>query len=369
MSLERSKINRLIIVGNGFDLNLGLPTSYKDFISGLIEYIIDNRNFYDRYPSTLFDIEGVLREDLKKEDLLNVAKDFFKFKSPLLIEAVEELDKKNWTDLERIYYSELTRIYDAMSKKSDNDQTKDFLSKVEKLNKELKEIAILLSLYLTKVIQKNKDKIASVDNFYEKFAKPFDCKDFDDATLRKNESEIKDKIPSRILILNFNYTQLFTRDFKLASWNDLDQDFTILNIHGKMDDPNSMVFGYGDEFDERYNKIEALGEDEWLRNFKSFKYFKTKDYDKLLGFIELDDYQTWIVGHSCGLSDKTMLKHIFEHDKCINIKAFYHEKTVEDKNIDNFDEICFSISRLMKDKPRMRQLVTKKHDGCNFNSI
>lgn len=369
MSMEKSKINRLVIVGNGFDLNIGLPTSYKDFICGLIEYVIDERDSYIRKPSILFDIEGVLREDLKEKDLLNVAKDFFKFKSPLLIKCIDELDKKNWTDLERIYYSELIRIYDAISEKSDNDQPIDYLSKVENLNRELKEITSLLSLYLKKVIQKNKDKIELVDDFYEKFARPFDRIDFDDATLRKNKSEIENKIPSKILILNFNYTQLFAHSPTIADWYGANQDFTILNIHGKMDNPNSMVFGYGDEFDERYNKIEALGEDEWLRNFKSFKYLKTKDYDKLLGFIEFADYQTWIIGHSCGLSDKTMLKHIFEHDNCINIKAYYHEKRLENIITDNFDEICFSISRIMKDKLKMRQLVTKKHDRCKFNLI
>ena len=37
-------------------------------------------------------------------------------------------------------------------------------------------------------------------------------------------------------------------------------------------------------------------------------------------------YQIFIFGHSCGISDRTLLIMLFEHDNCASIKVFYHEK-------------------------------------------
>lgn len=369
MNIEKSNINRLIIIGNGFDLNLKLPTSYKDFLWGLIEYIVDNKAFYARNPSPLFNTKGAIRKDIKEFALSYVINEFFEFKSPMLKIAYDEIDKKNWTDLERIYYSELIKIYESIILNQDDNEEQIYLSKLKSLNQELSEITLLLSKYLKRVVNEHRLDIGSLEEYYARFACPFNSEDFDDATFAKQKSEIENKIPSKVLILNFNYTELFKHDFVSAYWNDIEQDFTVLNIHGKMSNPDSMVFGYGDEFDDRYNKIEAIGEDEWLKNFKSFKYFKNKDYDKLLGFIESSDFQTWIVGHSCGLSDKTLLNQIFENDHCINIKAFYHKKKSANETIDNFDEICYSISRIMKNKPKMRQIVTKKNKGCRFINL
>jgi hypothetical protein len=36
-------MNRLVIIGNGFDLAHGLPTSYRDFIDG---YFVDAANAF-----------------------------------------------------------------------------------------------------------------------------------------------------------------------------------------------------------------------------------------------------------------------------------------------------------------------------------
>ncbi|MCP4762265.1 MAG: hypothetical protein GY870_10830 [archaeon] len=361
--MKKSDINRLIIIGNGFDLHLGLDTSYKGFIKGFFEVIKYRFEEYRRQPSCLFKVKAPMPGNLDIH-INRIAKDYIDLSSDILKGALKDIEKKNWTDLERIYYNELSRIY------NDNvEQKYDYLDELKKLNLELNEIKKFLSEYLIRQMDKN-SKEDRLEDFYDKFSKPFDCKDFDDATLHKKKSALDGKSPSQILILNFNYTNLFKKPyFEHKDYNGNIHDFKVLNIHGRMSEPSSMVFGYGDELDDKYSAIELLCEDEWLRNFKSFSYLKSKDYDKLLGFIELGEFQSWIVGHSCGLSDKTMLKHIFEHDHCINLKAFYHEKEDEGTTVDNFDEICFSISRIMSNKVKMRRIVTKKHNRCNFNMI
>ena len=42
-------------------------------------------------------------------------------------------------------------------------------------------------------------------------------------------------------------------------------------------------------------------------------------------FIALGPYQVFIMGHSCGNSDRTLLNTLFEHDNCLSIKVFYRQ--------------------------------------------
>jgi hypothetical protein len=63
-----------------------------------------------------------------------------------------------------------------------------------------------------------------------------------------------------------------------------------------------------------------------LKKIKSFKYLDNDTYSKLVHFINSGDFQVHIYGHSCGVSDRTLFKQIFENDHCKMIKIFYHDK-------------------------------------------
>ena len=88
-------------------------------------------------------------------------------------------------------------------------------------------------------------------------------------------------------------------------------------MHGTLEDNlENIVFGYGDEMDPEYSKIEAFNINEFLRNFKSFYYFKNDNYQLLHTFMT-DPYEVIIMGHSCGISDRVLLNAVFENDNCI----------------------------------------------------
>jgi hypothetical protein len=97
-----------------------------------------------------------------------------------------------------------------------------------------------------------------------------------------------------------------------------------------------------------------------LNNIKSIKYLEATNYRNLLAFIESAPYQIYIMGHSCGNSDRTLLNTLFEHENCISIKPFYYQK--EDGS-DNYTEIVQNISRNFKDKQSLRDKVVPK-DYC-----
>ena len=77
----------------------------------------------------------------------------------------------------------------------------------------------------------------------------------------------------------------------------------------------------------------------------------------MLQFIESDYYQIYIMGHSCGNSDRTLLNTLFEHKNCVSIKPYYYQKT---DGTDNYMEIVQNICRNFTDMKLMRDRVVNK---------
>lgn len=157
-------------------------------------------------------------------------------------------------------------------------------------------------------------------------------------------------MPERILILNFNYTYVADNYVtkRVAEVN---------HIHGILSDPQNMIFGYGDELDDDYKDLLKQVDNSYLKNIKSIKYLETNNYRNLLKFVESAPYQIFIMGHSCGNSDRTLLNTLFEHKNCVSIKPFYYRK--EDGS-DNYLEIVQNICRNFTDMKLMRDRVVNK---------
>ena len=92
---------------------------------------------------------------------------------------------------------------------------------------------------------------------------------------------------------------------------------------------------------------------------------KVGNYRNLLKFIELPKkFDVFIMGHSCGLSDRLLLNSIFENEKCNSIKIYYHQKG-QDKNENDFFSKTQEISRHFiteKNKVRMRALIVPENE-------
>ncbi|MBK8144484.1 MAG: hypothetical protein IPK62_05520 [Bacteroidetes bacterium] len=154
--------------------------------------------------------------------------------------------------------------------------------------------------------------------------------------------------------MNFNYTDTLTL-------KDYSKEEDIIHIHGRVSDliNNPIIFGYGDETDPTYQNIEDTGENFYLEHIKSFGYFRTNNYHRLLTYLDSAQYSVSIVGHSCGLSDRVLLSEIFENPNCKSIEIFYHKKN---DGADNFKEITQQLSRHFKpqNKAIMRRRLINK---------
>lgn len=77
----------------------------------------------------------------------------------------------------------------------------------------------------------------------------------------------------------------------------------------------------------------------------------------MLEFTESGYFQIFIMGHSCGNSDRTLLNTLFEHPNCMSIKPFYYQPP---EGEDNYSDVVRNISRNFKDKQLLRARVVNK---------
>lgn len=398
-------MNRLIIIGNGFDLAHDLKTRYSDFIDFLWKKEADC--FYDNldksyYESDLISVKIRDNEfDSRKFHNLLAKKsipDFLSFKKEMInrelfifiiknkfLKLISEERIQNWVDIENEYYSILINILKIGGKAfSFKNLQFDNQYSIKKLNEEFQQVINFFIEYLSSI---NLD-VREIDQIKKHFNSQFNFDNFSEESISKIRNEIEadfdkkinfqndrfnksylesikqkglkmisskeliNSIPENIMILNFNYTktpELYIKDLINAE---------IVYIHGELNnEENPIIFGFGDEMDDDYNEIEKINNNEFLNYIKSINYLRTDNYKKLLRFIEADIFQVFIMGHSCGNSDRTMLNTIFEHDNCGSIKVFYY-KPSEDS--DDYIEKIQNISRSFSSKIKMRDRIVNK---------
>lgn len=422
-------MNRIILIGNGFDLAHGLKTSYADFIDWYWDKrVYELRDIYSNESSDALCSMEILKEPDQqwqsfywnnleriqsvpgKEIIKMISDDYDRFrvsKSTFFASIIDRITVKGWVDIESLYYRLLYPVNEDILFYERYDRP-------EMLNDELAYIRNLLIEYLKNVQEKHINDAIANQNIKEKLYAPinpkdisigamaelnrfvnerfdydsdiswsnvsdwdelledFDVKDRNQSKLEiKNfvksyqkqveyigiESIVKNEfpeyflLPNGIMLLNFNYTN--TADFYLRK----NERFVVNHIHGNLNEPEGVIFGYGDELDENYKKMSEENDNEYLRNIKSVKYLESPNYRNLLEFIESSPYQIFIMGHSCGNSDRTLLNTLFEHKNCVSIKPFYHKW---EDGTDNYLELAQNISRNFTDMKLMRDRVVNK---------
>lgn len=393
-------MNRLVLIGNGFDLAHGLKTKYEDFMywywRGIVAYLVLQSK--DVYEDTLCKVTNRkldywnLRELYHAENeelysfIVNNDGAIDIYYSPMLERINKSIQDKGWVDIENEYY-ELLKNYVLNNESLTQTETLNtqlhYLQ--EKLVEYLKSIEISEKILRTDIrpqiyapfkihdisiesrqaltdhiksdMEADKGSIDAKHSLYGDIYSPGRITSYKEKFLGNivlnDEIPIELLLPNNIMLLNFNYTH--TADlYCKKGWI-----FTVNQIHGDLNNPRSVIFGYGDELDNDYRTIVNMNENKFLENIKSIKYLESDNYRKLLSFIESEPYQILIMGHSCGNSDRTLLNTLFEHKNCVSIKPYYY-KWGEGEKDDNYIELVQNISRNFTDMKLMRDRVVNK---------
>jgi len=364
-------MNRLILVGNGFDLAHGMKTSYNDFILWYLSNCVKRARKID-YTDELIDVKCTSNYDYFRffndgaiDDLIQEyyeesferillssqngassehetgAPFKFNIKSRLLEVLLRNCSCESWVEIETEFYELLKSIL----RKETTYTVKQ--RDLEILNKSLCHIIVKLEEYLEELPDASYD--AKYGEIFSSPLKKFDILlPWSEGAQWRSEDRFR---INRTCILNFNYTRTASLYIE-----DIETIYTpeFINIHGQINEnTNPIVFGFGDELDDDYLKMERERAKGYFRYIKSFWYFKTSNYGNLVRFVDSEEYQIYVLGHSCGLSDRTMLHMIFEHSNCKSIKIFYYG----DENNNNYTEITYEIARHFNDKTLMRRRI------------
>lgn len=308
-------MNRLVIIGNGFDLAHGLPTSYGHFIDDYWKSVTSVFNYEKKssfkddfievnyeFMSSSFDIAIVEYKNInsyaefnyfikryesgyssyqytdKNGCSLTFANKFF--------EIICKKSIENWVDIENVYYEILK------GRAKGNYMVNNYPWDIIQLNKEFEDVKNQLEKYLTKnILEKFSFKTEQNNNIlnlfepeiinpqteeYNKFLNQFPSskrryiieylKVFDTETSINQMDKFFEKgYNDEVLILDFNYTPTtkpYTDKLFKYFFNP-----KLIKIHGELqNNQNKLNFGFGDEYDEDYKLIENINNNEYLKN-------------------------------------------------------------------------------------------------------
>ncbi|KIC61728.1 AbiH family protein [Chryseobacterium taiwanense] len=387
-------MNRLILIGNGFDIAHKIKTSYKDFILDYLKNAFNlakNKTIYeDQFlklkKNNFFNKELNTNPSINSWDLKNfydyIEKDSgmniyignistndyrertpkyeytLKIKSNLMSILLSSCKEYNWVDIENEYY----KILCELSSKNKEKEIVELNDCFQLLQNLLYDYLIRIEEeYLSNKYDVSKSKLINqLLEPIEHNAAPKDQISYHATTgkiqSKRRVNEKPKPKPNNILFLNFNYTSTIGDYIKEIQKTVPNTD--VLYIHGKLNDNNNpMIFGYGDEEETNFEILEKY--DECLKYVKTYWYLRTPNYENFLKFIDSDEFEVYIMGHSCGMSDKTMLSSIFNSSNCKKIKILTYDKSFGSKDLaidtTNYIEMTYQIGRLFKNKADLRK--------------
>lgn len=397
-------MNRIVLIGNGFDLAHGLKTSYADFINWYWEQLMNKvlsytklvfddklcrvilssnysafHSYFDYYAKPDKSLNGYdFLLHLKNDHGLEV------YISPLLEAIMENYQKKKWVDIECEYYKLLCNL----------SQQKSDYTPVQ-LNQHLNELKKKMHEYLTSVVKQQ--DVSLIDEVKNKMFEPIYCEDISTQASKHWEifhgnkisynakARYKDLIkdyfgknipnecndilkidqlrpnttlppifylPDNILVISFNYTDTIDKYIQSLPSS---QRFKVNHIHGDLQNLDEMIFGYGNE-DDKFYKTLLNSPSEFTTQLKFIRYSYDERYREISEFLNQDTFQVYIMGHSCGESDHSLLNRLFEHKNCVSIKPFYHKMD----SGDNAHELITAIHRSFTTKKRALEYVVNK---------
>lgn len=306
-------MNNLIILGNGFDLAHGMKTSYGDFITWMIEeHLKDpNRRKFNNLIHIPVSIESshhfYLCLNIKSGNLYGKDK---VFAHSLLQKLLEEKAKnKTWADIEAFYFRELNLCEDEEA--------------VKQLNREFEDLKEALQEYLRTEEQKDTEMNETFQYIFGSL-----CTDTS-------------------VVLNFNYTDTVERLYK-----DEITETDLIHIHGELfAEANPIIFGYAADNGE-INSLLDKDENEYLYNIKRHAYLAANNKRRLQYYLDTNEnINVFIIGHSCGLSDKLILGEITKHENVKSIRILYYN------TLHNYRNAHINLDRIMRDEACFERII------------
>lgn len=382
--------NTLFLVGNGLDLNNGLETSYNsfimDYIKKAIKWTADNEYpymddclkiemdisnfksdktkldlFFDEFEKKFIPENHFVTQYNKRQQLIsNFPHLIITPQTDFVKNILKNFIDQDWSGIENEIYKILKAAHhkceNSERKQNDPSDTSVQDSNIKSLNLSIECLTKNLIKYLTLNNQpkKSNNKISTfIRNKIE--------------AISKHDKENYNQTYSNFHVLNFNYTTYLDKEIQFIrdyynGINELVCIHKMNSIHGRLeDDIDDIIFGIGDEQEKFLKDVESYYSDCWLKSIKSYKYLRKNNYQNLIEFTDLANYEIYVIGHSCSITDRTLLKMLFENSNCKKIHVLH-------RGMSSYMSICYNISRNFSDKIKMRKVLQPYDESLKFRS-
>lgn len=324
-------MERILIIGNGFDLAHKLPTRYNDFLYFCCKRINKNFNYN---PDNLRVADSV--NSIFQNAYGNIFDDKIRNNSWIsyFIRIYDE-NRINWIDFE----TEIKNVCINAAKYENNeienaeDKYEEFIDvatlnfEKEKMKEDLSGLILILDAYLNSV------------NSFE---------------IPTYSRDILDFYPTKVI--SFNYTDTYKKVY--------DKKSSIEYIHGKLSTDktdNSIVLGFNSLEDNRLD----ISFSDYIKYFQMVSKDVTTDiFNEIENLPKDENIETMIFGHSMDVTDQNILKAIIEKSNIVYVMFRNNKHKAElIKNVialygeQKFMELC-----LRKDK-KIRFIKQKDVDG------
>lgn len=346
---------KILLIGNGFDLAHGLPTSYSFFLDfcDKVEKIFTRQQMMSdtEYKRKFLDDWNI--DNSIKNKLLEWFKKSPTNQDELLIELNDNIRDniwinyflkkrsqlgKNWIDFE----SEISNVVQTFEYIRDHIKRRERIQrsgidgvKVQEVENFINISKNIINIDLNAIYS----SLTRFDKYIKKMTVDLDrlirtleiyiCEFINKIDGFSQNDDIKGINPD--CVLSFNYSNTYERIYGQS--NKVEYDY----IHGKADKTNNvntcnLVLGIDEYLEEcdRDNKLEFLP-------FKKFyqRIFKSTDSSYMEWVDEIRQnseypYELYIFGHSLDKTDKDVLELLICNDN-VQTKIYYHRKSNDDK--------------------------------------
>ncbi len=353
--------NRILIIGNGFDIYHGFPTKYNDFLN----FIQNLNDYYENNKDTIGEITENTIFSVPINQLLSVDKNKIDCNDTIVFDINEnnykilysknnfwikhflniknELDE-NWIDFEK----EIGRVLIEM-KSFVYDTLMDFLTNYQlSVNDErVKPFFDILDVIDTETLKKRgvtdirdtqlrpdlkhffakEDNIRSLETSYlEYFREELDeLKGYLFIYMKDVISKLNTKVCSKqirelgdVNLLSFNYTDFYPKIYPTVFEGNKQ------HIHGDLENIG-IVLGMGN--DERVeNRVGYLFFQKYFQRMQNKIRFSYKKWIEELITIDSTPYEAFVAGHSLDDIDMDLLEFFFTKPEIERVTIFYYSQ-------------------------------------------
>ena len=352
---------KILVLGNGFDLDHDLPTSYSDFLNfcncvlsmDTAKYDSEKRELKESQISYICKLE----EDT---DLKSRFTDLLKNNHLLNYFNIQKIKTgKNWIDLEREIKSIISefRIVEAELKKS--NQSSCALSKEHKIQSVLRELGLNglggKELNAIKLAAIHHDLCVCLDRF-SRALEMYIYNFINQTDVTGVSPDIIDFDANRVL--TFNYSDTYERVYGGIHWNE-----EVDHIHGSAkefaEDDSNIILGVTSdsgisseyvEFEKYFQRITKQTRSNYKRWLES-------------GLGKKERIEITFFGHSLDATDGDVIKDMVMHEKSL-ITIFYYDNSAYKQIVANLIEIIGKdklVDFIYGEQPKIRFIKQQEH--------